>query len=167
MFVDFNSLPQTSRIWIYQADRPFTGQDKDLISRFLPQYCVGWAAHGQPLKASFDIRFDQFIIMAVDEEFNSTSGCSVDDSVRAIKEVEKTTSLNFFNRQLITFLKDDHVITLEMSTLKQKFTSGMWNEATLTFNNLVTAKYQLEKEWLVPAGSTWLKRYIPHETLKS
>jgi hypothetical protein len=166
MFVDFNTLPQTSRIWIYQADKPFTARDKDFISGFLPRYCEGWVAHGQPLKASFEIKFDQFIILAVDEEFNATSGCSVDDSVRAIKQIEEATGLDFFNRQRIAFFKDD-VMTFELSGLKQKLATGMWNEATLTFNNLVTAKYQLEKEWLVPAGSTWLKRYIPHETLKS
>ena len=31
MLVDFNTLPETSRVWIYQANRSFTENEMDEI----------------------------------------------------------------------------------------------------------------------------------------
>ena len=166
MFVKFNTISPESRIWIYQSDRKFTLEQREIIDKALSEYCESWAAHGQPLKASYDIRFDQIIILAADESFNSTSGCSIDDSVRTIKSIESKTGLQFFNRQLIAFVKEHELLLVETGALKEKYSTGIWNEGTLTLNNLVTAKGQLGSQWIVPAGSTWLKRYLPSETVK-
>jgi hypothetical protein len=167
MFIQFSALSPSSKIWIYQSDKKFTTGNKVFIQTFLQNYCEGWKAHGEPLRASFDLRFNHFIIIAADESFNTTSGCSVDDSVRAIKEVEVQTGLSFFNRNLIGFLAADDVFLLELPKLKEKYGNGIWNETTLTFNNLIGTKIQLENEWIVPAGNTWLKRYVPTETVKT
>lgn len=167
MYVPFNTIPQTSRIWIYQSDKKFSPQHTIWMQDFLTQYCDSWRAHRSPLNASFDIKMDHFIILAVNELVNATSGCSVDDSVRAIKSIEQQTGLNFFNRNQIGFLNKNEVFFLDLPKLKEKFAEGIWNESTLTFNNLVTSKQQLEGEWVVPAGNTWLKRYVPRETLKT
>jgi hypothetical protein len=167
MLIDFNSISPESRVWIYQSDKKFTAAQKETIDKKLKEYCDVWAAHGQPLKASYDIRFDQVVILAADESFNSTSGCSVDDSVRTIKSIESETGLQFFNRDLIAFVKDDQLLLVELGALKEKYRTGIWNEDTLTLNNLVSTRDQLRSQWIVPAGSTWLKRYLPSETVKS
>jgi hypothetical protein len=167
MFTPFHTLSPDSKIWIYQADRKLTPDQIQQANTFLTNYCDRWAAHGNPLKASFDIRYSHFIIIAADESFNSTSGCSIDDSVRAIKEVQSHTGIDFLNRNVVGFLEDEQVVLMELSSLKQNYTDGMWNESTLSFNNLVTSKIELENLWIVPAGKTWLKRYLPVETIKT
>lgn len=35
MLVDFNTLPETSRVWIYQANRSFTEQELEEIKKNL------------------------------------------------------------------------------------------------------------------------------------
>src|SRR5688500_13470089 len=127
MFVDFDRISPASRVWIYQSDKKFTAASKEKISASLRTYCDTWSAHGQPLKASFDIRFDQVVVLAADESFNATSGCSVDDSARAIKAIEKETGHDFFNRNLIAFVKDHELLLLDLATLKQKYRDGIWN----------------------------------------
>lgn len=160
MYVAFESLPSTSRIWIYQANAEMDSAAIDKISGYLKDYCERWAAHGHALRASFEIRFNYFIILAVDESYNATSGCSIDNSVRAIKEIERFTRLDFFNRQLVAFKKNDNILVYHLSSLKEKLGSGMWNGEMLTFNNLITEKAQLETAWIIPASQTWLKRYL-------
>jgi hypothetical protein len=166
MFADFKSLSPSSRIWIYQSDKKISQQQENLISRFLKDYCETWVAHGQPLKASFEIRHSHFIVIVADESFNATSGCSVDDSVRAVKEIERQTGLQFFNRNLIPFMDGERVFLVDLATLKQKYAEGIWNEQTLTLSNQIATKGQLESDWILPAGNTWLKRYLPKETVK-
>ncbi len=167
MFAPFDTISTSSKIWIYQSDRKLTPGEISLAGAFLRDYCDQWQAHGQPLRASFDIRFNQFIIMAADESYNSTSGCSVDDSVRAVKEIQQRLRVDFFDRHLIGFLSDKEVFLLPLSKLKENYENGIWNERTLTFNNLVIIKTQLDTEWVVPAGNTWLKRYVPQQTIKT
>jgi hypothetical protein len=161
MFVPFQSISPDARIWIYQADRKFTSEEKNSIGNYLQSFTQQWSAHNQALKTSFDLRHDQFIILAADEDYNSTSGCSIDSSVRALKEIEQNIGVGLFNRNLIAFLKGGTVTLIDLNDLKQKYSDGTWNEATLTFNNLITLKHQLESEWMVLAGNTWLKRYLP------
>lgn len=167
MFVPFEAIAPSSRIWIYQSQERISAEHKSLINKNLTTYCEKWNAHGQALKASFDIQFDQFIIVAADESFNSTSGCSIDGSVRAIKDIEKITGLDFFNRNLVAFMQDESVFLLDVSTLKEKYRIGIWKETTTTFNNLISTKNQLQHEWIVPAVNTWLKRYVTQETIKT
>jgi hypothetical protein len=167
MLIPFENIAASSRIWIYQADKKLSADQSRSINEFLSAYCAKWVAHGAPLKASFALKFDHFIIMAADEGFNSTSGCSIDDSVRAIKEIERMNDVNFLNRNVVAFLKETEVQLIELPKLKENYLAGMWNEGTLTFNNLVDVKAKLDNEWIVPAGKTWLKRYIPSEKIHS
>jgi hypothetical protein len=167
MFVPSQSIAPDSRIWIFQSSTKFTAQQAKAISSLLENFCSEWVAHGQPIKASFEIHHHQFIVLFADEKYNATSGCSIDSSVRAIKEIESHTGLDLMNRKFIPFLKNEQVFLVDGSKLKQFYAEGMWNEHTLTFDNLITSKADLETKWIVPAGATWLKRYVPAETLKS
>jgi hypothetical protein len=43
----------------------------------------------------------------------------------------------------------------------------VWHGGTLVFNNVITKKGELNTGWLIPAETTWLKRYLPSETIAS
>jgi hypothetical protein len=161
MYVPFDLISPSSRIWIYQSARKFTPEEKEMISAHLEAFTQGWAAHGQGLKTSFDIRYNQFIMLAADESHHGASGCSIDSSVRAVKEIEQQLGLDLFDRNQVAFMHENTITLIRLQDLKQKYADGIWNEASLTFNNLVSEKGQLETSWIVPAGNTWLKRYVP------
>jgi hypothetical protein len=163
MFVPFESLSPESRIWIFQADRPFAASEMKVVEDSLRQFTAEWAAHGSPLKTSFTVKFNQFIILAADESHQSPSGCSIDSSVRVLKETEQRFDIQLFDRNQVAFKLGDRITLIPLRELKQKFKDGILNDRTLTFNNLVASKSELERAWLVPAGQTWLKRYMPNE----
>lgn len=160
MFAEFDSLPETSRVWVYQSTRKLEDVEVRTISQALNSFTQQWAAHGQPLKSSFKIFYHQFIVLAADESFNEASGCSIDDSVHIVKEIDQTFRLNLFDRTDIAFLKDEHVVIIKLNELSQALAAGIWNQNTLFFNNVVAVKGALQTNWLVPAANTWLKRYL-------
>ena len=160
MFVPFDTLPGTARLWVYQAEQKFTPEQLTIINAHLELFTKQWAAHGQPLQASFQVLENRFIILAVDEAIYAASGCSIDSSVHAIKEIGKLINQDLFKRNLVSFKMGDDVQTLSMNELKNALNQGVWNENTLTFNTLASSKSQFENEWLVPAKSLWLKRYL-------
>ena len=109
MFVPFESLAPDSRIWIFQSTRQLSENDINVAGNILDAFTNGWAAHGAPLRASYDIRYKYFIILAADESFNETSGCSIDESVHAIKELEQRLGTKLFDRQQTAFLLGDTI----------------------------------------------------------
>jgi len=165
MFVPFQSLPDYSRIWIYQSNKKLDTQALAILSETLKTFTENWTVHGQPMHASFDIRFDRFVILAANEGINAASGCSIDSSVRTLKEIGHVLQLDFFDRSEVAFKDGADVLTLNIGTLKSSLSNGDWNGDTLMFHNLIAEKSQLEKGWLIPAKASWLKRYLPHETV--
>ncbi|MBT8312756.1 MAG: ABC transporter ATPase, partial [Eudoraea sp.] len=89
MFVDFKDLPDTSRIWIYQANRPFTEEELVEVHGFMKEFIEQWTAHGKDLQAGYEIRYRRFIILGLDQSHPSASGCSIDASVHFIQGLEK------------------------------------------------------------------------------
>ncbi|RYF58255.1 MAG: hypothetical protein EOO39_34485, partial [Cytophagaceae bacterium] len=84
MYVDFDKLPDTARVWVYQADRPLSDGEVNTISESLQQALNQWAAHGQPLLASAQVIENRFVVIGVDESYTLPSGCSIDASVRTV-----------------------------------------------------------------------------------
>lgn len=163
MFVPFEKLSPTSRLWIYQADRKFSAAEKTILESKLKLFTNGWAAHGQPLRCSFQIAYDQFIILAADESAQNASGCSIDDSVRFVQVLGQEFKIDFFNRSLVAFLTRSEVKLIPLTEVKSAFAQGTWNSETLTFNNLVAEKSRLETDWVISSGASWLKRYVGQE----
>jgi hypothetical protein len=161
MFVPFDNIDDNSRIWIYQANRKFNSDESGIISDALSAFTERWLVHGSPMRASFDIRYNQFVILAADEAANAASGCSIDDSVRTFKTLGAELGIDFFDRTRVAFKKDNgEIVTVASADLKSSLGDKVWNGETLVFNNLVNAKGDLREAWLVPAGTSWLKRYL-------
>lgn len=165
MFVPFEEISPTARVWIYQLDRSVTEQEKGEIGKVIKEFCHQWQAHGSPLYTSFQLMYDHFVVLAVDEKAASASGCSIDGSVRVLKELGARHNIDFFNRSLAAFLINDEIVVYPLNQLKEIFTSGTLSPATTTFNNLVESKADFLDNWMVPAGKSWLAKYLPKSTL--
>jgi len=92
MYIPFENLPQESRIWIYQSSRKFSDEKVAEIENELMSFIENWSAHGTSLEASFTIKYNRFIIIAVNQEFHSATGCSIDASVGFIQNLEQKYS---------------------------------------------------------------------------
>ena len=160
MFVPFTSLPSSARVWVFQSNRPFAASEIQLIESRLRDFTEQWNVHGSPLNASFTVEYSQFIILAADESQHTASGCSIDSSVRVLKELEQMLEVNLFDRTLVAFKLQEGIRIVPLSQLKENFMSGILTEDTLTFNNLVATKAQYKTEWLAPARDSWVRRYI-------
>jgi hypothetical protein len=164
MYVDFAQMPDTAKLWIYQAGRQLSVEEVKTISAILLPFTQQWLAHGQPLRTGYKIMYDRFLILAVDESLNNASGCSIDGSTRVVKQIEDTVGVSFMDRTIVAFLDHDKVFTLKITELEEGLQSKKWDKETLTFDNLVPVKAMLEKAWVVPARDTWLKKYLTKVT---
>ncbi|ARV06288.1 ABC transporter ATPase [Polaribacter sp. SA4-10] len=160
MFTEYKNLPNNSRVWIYQSDREFTKKEIEFISAKAEDFINQWTRHGDDLKGSFTIKYNQFLVLAVDESFNNVSGCSIDSSVRFIKELENELKLDLMNKMNITFKDDKNINLVKMSDFQQFAKDKKVTSETIVFNNMVGTKEDFESHWEVPAKESWHKRFL-------
>ncbi len=165
MFIPFDTLPSNARLWIYQSDRSLNTDEEKILSSELEQFCEQWKAHGQDLKTSFAIEHHHFVILAVDENYNDASGCSIDGSVRIFKSLQEKTGISFLDRSRVAFRLENEIKTFALPELKNLFSSGRLTASTQTFNNLVATKSDFDKGWLTPVEKSWLVKYLPKPTV--
>ena len=160
MFVTFDKMAENSRVWLYQSDRDLSVEEQNYILEETEKYLSTWAAHGEDLNSSVKLYYKRFLVILVDENFASVSGCSIDSSVRFVKALEKELTVNFFDRTKVAFLNEGNVFLEPLNKIKNRVSEGIISGDTLTFNNLVKNKAELEVNWMVPASETWLSRYL-------
>lgn len=155
MLVPFEQLPDDARIWIYQSDRPFTVEQTSRIREKLNAFVENWTAHSRMLAGGYEIMYDLFIIIGIDEKMAMASGCSIDKSVHVMKELEKDLQVSLLDRMVFAFKKNTNVYSVSRKEFGEKVNTGEINNETIVFNNLVDRKSGLRKEWEVPMRSSW------------
>ena len=145
-----------SRVWIYQSNRAFIEKEEKEINEQLYQFYAQWEAHGAPVKGWARLLFRQFIVIMADETVVPVTGCSTDSSVRIVKSLERQYDVNFFDRLMITFLKNGKAEMLPFTQIQYALDKGFINKDTLLFNNIAGNKKEIMENWLVPIGKSWL-----------
>lgn len=146
-----------SKVWIYQSDRQFTADETAAIQQKLDAFTAQWTAHGHQLKAKAEIRYGFFIILIVDQDSASATGCSIDSSVRVIKEIENTYGVDLFNRFNMAYKLDEQVYVNAKEDFETLITIKKIGPQTVVFNNLVQTLSELENKWEVPLENSWHK----------
>ncbi|MGB6269628.1 MAG: ABC transporter ATPase [Olleya sp.] len=160
MLVDFNTLPETSRVWIYQANRSFSDIQLEDIKSKLDTFIESWTAHGSDLKAGYDIRYKRFIIIALDQELNKATGCSIDASVTFIQQLEKEYNVDLLDKMNVSYKQGEFVAHKTLTDFRKMAKEKAVSKNTIVFNNLVTSIEELNESWEVPASESWHNRFL-------
>lgn len=116
----FPQLPDTSRVWLYVSDRPFDATESNYIQDALSDFTQNkWATHGTKLMASGSVLMNQLVVLAVDEEVMNASGCSIDSSVRLMKQLGIELKVDFFNRLFVLISKESEIKRVHFQELQQ------------------------------------------------
>ena len=160
MYVDFDVLADSSRVWVYQAEKTLTEQEVEQISDYLRNFVNSWKRHGDDLTASFKIEYNQFVILAVDENVNEVSGCSIDSSVHIIKEIEKAFGIDLLNKMIVSFKDGSIINTVTLNDFKKYASVNKINANTIVFNNMINSKAELQSAWEVEASKSWHAKFL-------
>ena len=160
MYVPFENLPVDSKIWIYQSNRRFTDDELNEIDAELRSFVDSWAAHGTGLEASYVLKYNRFIILAVNQETQMATGCSIDKSVSFIQEIEKKYEVDLLDKMNVTFKLGEHIAHKPLIDFKKMAKDKAVSENTIVFNNLVNTIEEWSDNWEVPAKDSWHSRFF-------
>lgn len=156
------SFSPQSRVWVYQSDRKFTSTEESEILNKLAAFTNQWKAHGNELLAKAEIRYGFFIILTVDESQAGVTGCSIDSSVRLIKEIEQEYHVDLFNRFNIAYKVNGEVVVNSKEDFETLVNIKQVTPETIVFNNMVQNLAELESKWEVPFQNSWHSTVFAH-----
>jgi hypothetical protein len=160
MLVPFTELPDSSRVWIYQSNRSFTDLELKEITSKLEIFIARWTAHGADLKASFEIKYKRFITLALDQQLNAATGCSIDSSVKFIQDLEQKYNVDLLDKMNVSYKQGEFVAYKTLIDFRKMAKEKAVSKNTIVFNNLVNNKGEYLSDWEVPASDSWHNRFL-------
>ena len=160
MLVEFKTLPESARVWIYQSNRSLTEEELMEIRQDLDTFLERWTAHGNDLKAGYEIKYKRFIIIALDQNSQNATGCSIDASVHFIQGLEKKYDILLLDKMNVSYKQGAYVAYKSLVDFKAMAKQKAISKNTIVFNNLVTNKGEYLEHWEVPASESWHARFL-------
>lgn len=160
MYIPFENLPLESKIWIYQSNRKFSDEEIIDIDADLKQFTENWSAHGTGLEASFEIKYNRFIILAVNQEVQQATGCSIDSSVAFIQKIEQKYEVELLDKMNVAFKQGEFITYKTLLEFKKLAKDKSVSANTIVFNNLVNSIEEFNESWEVPASDSWHSRFF-------
>ena len=103
----FNALPDSSRVWVYGSEPKLVGKPAETMLSEVDSFLAGWKAHGVPLHSARDWADDRFLSIAVDQEREGASGCSIDGLFRTLKTLESKVGGQIVTSGLVYYRSRD------------------------------------------------------------
>jgi hypothetical protein len=160
MIMSFSEMSKDSRIWIYQSNRKFIASELEELNSKIVAFLNSWASHGSEMLCSYQIKYDRFIIIALDETKTSASGCSIDSCVHFIQGLEKTFEVLLLDKMNVAFKQGEYITYKSIQDFKKLVSNKSVSKKTIVYNNLVVDIDDFNSNWEVPASDSWHSRFF-------
>lgn len=162
MKIEESNIVETNdyRVLIYPSSRPFSAKESKVIAEKLYDFLGGWAAHGKPLSSSFKVERNQFIVIAVDEEKEAASGCSIDSLNGIMREIDDEFQLGLFNRMKASFVENGEVKTMKLHDFREALKNGELSTDIEVFDFSKSTYVSFLSDFLLPLRRSWAGIYV-------
>jgi hypothetical protein len=158
MRVPFTDMPPDARLWIFAAERPLDDSEQDTLLAAVDGFLDQWAAHGVPLAAARELRYEQFLLVAVDESKTGASGCSIDAMTRVLAGLEQGLGVALVDHAPVIYRDGERILRVDRAAFADRVRRGEAALDTIVFNNTLSRVGDLGAKWEVPARDSWHAR---------
>jgi hypothetical protein len=159
--VPFDSLPDSSRIWIFGSDRPVTGSAAERLLSEVDRFLEQWRAHGEPLRCGRLWADNRFLVVGVDQSTANASGCSIDGLFRTLQQLERPIDARLVGGGRVYYR--DHSGTAQCAS-RDEFdalgASGEIGPDTAVFDTSITDLGEWRERFERPAKKTWVAELL-------
>ena len=160
MVVTFDKISDDSRIWIFQSNQLISNIDIESLEKKIDAFLSSWTSHGDQLMVASKIKYNLFVIIALDESCSTASGCSIDKLVNFIKNIENEYQISLLDRLDLSYRDKNKISVLRLDDFKRKILEKKINNDTIVFNNLINLKSDLTDNWEIPLNRSWHQKLI-------
>lgn len=155
--VPFDSLPDSSRVWIFGAADALSPAAAEALLTAVEAYLEGWKAHGNPLTVGSQLREERFLAVAVDQKQEGATGCSIDGLFRILQGLESSLGTSLVGGGRV-YYRDGHgkVACAERGDAPTLASTGAISKDTVVFDTSLTDLGTFRSQFERPARDSWV-----------
>lgn len=150
--IDFNDLPEHSRIWVFPSSRPLGEEEAGALLAEVDAFLAGWAAHGHLLRSGRLFAEGCFLLVGVDEDAEAPSGCSIDALVNRLEALGEQLGVRLVDHAPVWFKDGSSVRMLGRSEFRRLAENGEVTPDTRVFDTSLTRMKVLREAGLERAA---------------
>ena len=153
--VDFETLPDSSRIWVYGSDKPIEPDRERMMLDAVDDFLGRWAAHGAPLHSARRWDDGRFLTIAVDSTQENASGCSIDGLFRTLRVLEHEIGVRMLGGGRVFYRANDSTEVASRDDFADLAAKGTITRSTPVFDTSLTTAVDWRTKFEQPAGEAW------------
>jgi hypothetical protein len=158
--VPFESLPDSSRVWVFASDQPLSGAVADTLLAAVDRFLADWRAHGTPLHCARDWRDGRFLAIGVDVAEENASGCSIDGLFRVLQQLERELGSRLVGGGRVFYRTRSGIEAASREEFANRVTEGEIGRETPVFDTSVITAAAWRTAFEQPAGKGWTSRFF-------
>jgi len=160
MLVDYATVPDDAKVWIYPSSRKFYANEIEELESKIKKFIENWKLENTDFKASYKLLYNRFIIFFADNENAPLSMADVDASVAFILQLQEAYNVQLLDKMNVCFKQGEFVQYKELKDFKKLLKNKAITAKTTIFDNLITTKLDFENYWEIPIEESWYNRFI-------
>ncbi|WP_439129611.1 ABC transporter ATPase [Polaribacter sp.] len=160
MFVEFSSIPEDAKVWIYPSSRKFYPNEIEEVNKKVKDFVAEWKSEDEDFKASFKILYNRFIVLAADDISTKLLIADIDASVSFILELQQIYNVELLDKMNVCFKQGEYVQYKDLKDFKKLLKNKAVTAKTIVFDNLITTKSDFDNYWEVPIEDSWYSRFL-------
>ena len=155
MLVDFDTLPESSKVIIYPSSRKLYKDElpvfHEKISDFLNDI--------KHLKVCFKSEYDRFILFFISDE-TPLSLEKNDELVAFVQSLEMEFKIILLDKVNVCFKQGEYVQMKEIADFKNLIKNKSVSNKTIVFDHFINTKEEYENYWKLPADESWVSHHF-------
>ena len=160
MFVDYKSISNDAKVWVYPSSRKFYPTEIPEIEQKLKEFVENWKLEDEHFKVSYQFLYDRFIILVADDSETALTNADIDASVAFILQLQETYKVALLDKMNACFKQGEYVQYKELKDFKKLLKNKAVTAKTIIFDNLISNKEDLENYWELAIEDSWYNRYL-------
>ncbi|MEE9408468.1 MAG: ABC transporter ATPase [Polaribacter sp.] len=160
MLVDYSSIPDNSKVWIYPSSRKFYPNEIEVIEEKVKAFVESWKSDDESFKASYKFLYNRFIVLFADDEDSALNNTDIDASVSFIIALQNEYKVELLDKMNACFKQGEFVQYKDLKDFKKLIKNRAVTAKTIIFDNLVTSKQDFDSFWEIPIEESWYSRFL-------
>jgi len=160
MLVEYSTISDTAKVWVYPSSRKFYPNEIEEVTQKIQSFIQNWKAGDENFTASFQFLYDRFIVLIADDEKSALQNVDIDASVAFILKLQEEYNVQLLDKMNVCFKQGKYVQYKELKDFKKLLKNKAVTGKTIIFDNLVVNNYDFKNFWEIPIEDSWYNRFL-------